>query len=102
MGILPSSFMSSGISLFASEEYVKRNKIQGIKILASAVAQDYLALHSRYIVVRQAGKVRYQAADVILCIYGAAKGVASIQDLDVLGVYACTLMSCWSLISFRL
>jgi acetyl-CoA C-acetyltransferase len=33
--------------VLASEEYVKKNKLEGIKIAASSISQDYLALHSR-------------------------------------------------------
>ncbi len=33
--------------LVASENYVKKHKLEGVKILSSADAQDYLALHSR-------------------------------------------------------
>ncbi len=33
--------------LIASEDYVKKNKLEGVKILSSADAQDYLAVHSR-------------------------------------------------------
>ncbi len=33
--------------LIASENYVKKNKLEGVKIASSAEAQDYLALHSR-------------------------------------------------------
>ncbi len=33
--------------ILASEKYVKKNKIDGVKIRSSADAQDYLAVHSR-------------------------------------------------------
>lgn len=33
--------------LIASENYMKKNKLEGVRIASSAEAQDYLALHSR-------------------------------------------------------
>lgn len=33
--------------IIASEDYVRKNKLDGVKILSSADAQDYLAVHSR-------------------------------------------------------
>ena len=33
--------------VLASEGYVKRNKLDGVRIAASAIAQDYLAMHNR-------------------------------------------------------
>ncbi len=54
LGMMDCSPASDGAAaiILASEEYVKKNKIHGIKILASAVAQDYLALHSRKSIYR--------------------------------------------------
>ncbi len=33
--------------ILASEKYVKENSLDGVRILSSAISQDYLALHSR-------------------------------------------------------
>jgi acetyl-CoA C-acetyltransferase len=54
LGMMDCSPASDGAAaiILASEEYVKKNKIHGIRILASAVAQDYLALHSRKSIYR--------------------------------------------------
>ncbi len=38
--------------LLASEEFVKKNKIDGVRIISSSIAQDYLALHSRESIYR--------------------------------------------------
>ncbi len=51
--------------VLASEEYVKKNSLSGVKILASSIAQDYLALHSRKSIYRfdstvAAGKKAYE------------------------------------------
>ncbi len=49
LNLMDCSAMGDGAAavILASESYVKRNKIDGVKILASADAQDYLAVHSR-------------------------------------------------------
>ena len=38
--------------VLASGEYVKKNKLDGIKIVASSISQDYIALHSRKSIYR--------------------------------------------------
>lgn len=49
LNLMDCSPISDGAAaiLVASENYVKKNKLEGVKILSSADAQDYLAVHSR-------------------------------------------------------
>lgn len=49
LNLMDCSPVTDGASaiVLASEEYTKNNKIDGMKILSSAISQDYLALHSR-------------------------------------------------------
>lgn len=49
LNLMDCSPVSDGAAaiLVASEKYVKKNKLDGVKILSSADAQDYLAVHSR-------------------------------------------------------
>ncbi len=49
LNLMDCSPVSDGAAaiLVASEEYVKKNKLEGVKIISSADAQDYLAVHSR-------------------------------------------------------
>ncbi len=49
LNLMDCSPVSDGAAaiLVASEKYVKKNKLEGVKILSSADAQDYLAVHSR-------------------------------------------------------
>lgn len=49
LNLMDCSPVSDGAAaiLVASEDYVRKNKLEGVKILSSADAQDYLAVHSR-------------------------------------------------------
>lgn len=49
LNLMDCSPVSDGAAaiLVASENYVKKNKLEGVKIVSSADAQDYLAVHSR-------------------------------------------------------
>ena len=49
LNLMDCSPVTDGASaiVLASESYLKKNKLNGMKILASAISQDYLALHSR-------------------------------------------------------
>ena len=49
LNLMDCSAMGDGAAavILASERYVKKNKLHGVRILASADAQDYLAVHSR-------------------------------------------------------
>ncbi|OWP56761.1 MAG: acetyl-CoA acetyltransferase [Thermoplasmatales archaeon B_DKE] len=49
LNLMDCSPVTDGASaiVMASENYVKKNKLSGVKIAASAISQDYLALHSR-------------------------------------------------------
>ena len=49
LNLMDCSPVTDGASaiVLASESYLKKNKLDGMKILASAISQDYLALHSR-------------------------------------------------------
>ncbi len=49
LNLMDCSPMSDGGAalVLASEEYAKKNSIDGLKIVASSIAQDYLALHNR-------------------------------------------------------
>ena len=49
LNLMDCSPVTDGASaiVLASESYLKKNKLNGMRILASAISQDYLALHSR-------------------------------------------------------
>ncbi|MHB1709051.1 MAG: thiolase domain-containing protein [Thermoplasmataceae archaeon] len=49
LNLMDCSPVTDGASaiVLASESYLKKNRLNGMKILASAISQDYLALHSR-------------------------------------------------------
>lgn len=49
LNLMDCSPVSDGAAalLIASENYVKKNKLEGVRIVSSADAQDYLAVHSR-------------------------------------------------------
>jgi len=49
LNLMDCSPVTDGASaiVLASERYLKKNKLNGMRILASAISQDYLALHSR-------------------------------------------------------
>lgn len=49
LNLMDCSPISDGAAavVLASEEYVKKNKLDGIRIISSAEGQDYLAVHSR-------------------------------------------------------
>ena len=49
LNLMDCSAMGDGAAavILASDSYVKKNRVTGVKILASADAQDYLAVHSR-------------------------------------------------------
>ncbi|HLH85437.1 MAG TPA: thiolase domain-containing protein, partial [Thermoplasmataceae archaeon] len=49
LNLMDCSPISDGAAaiILASEKYVRKNSIEGVKILGSAQAQDYLAVHSR-------------------------------------------------------
>ncbi len=49
LNLMDCSPVTDGASaiVLASESFLKKNKLNGMRILASAISQDYLALHSR-------------------------------------------------------
>ena len=49
LNLMDCSPVTDGASaiVLASESYLKKNKLNGMRILASTISQDYLALHSR-------------------------------------------------------
>lgn len=71
LNMMDCSPISDGASaiIIASENYVKKNKLDGVKILSSAISQDYLAVHSRksiydLVSTRLAGKIALQKAGI--------------------------------------
>jgi acetyl-CoA C-acetyltransferase len=73
LNLMDCSPVSDGAAaiILASEKYVKKNKIDGIRIAGSADAQDYLAVHSRKSLyaldsARIAGKAALEKAHVKL------------------------------------
>ncbi|MEM0156138.1 MAG: thiolase domain-containing protein [Thermoplasmataceae archaeon] len=49
LNLMDCSPITDGASavVLVSEEYMKKNKLDGVRIISSAISQDYLALHSR-------------------------------------------------------
>ena len=54
LNLMDCSPVTDGASaiVLASESFLKKNKLNGMRILASAISQDYLALHSRNSIYR--------------------------------------------------
>lgn len=49
LNLMDCSPITDGASavLLASEEYLKKNKLEGVRIMGSAISQDYFAVHNR-------------------------------------------------------
>lgn len=97
LNMMDCSPISDGASaiIVASEDYVKKNKLEGVKILSSAISQDYLAVHSRKCIhdlasTRLAGRIAMEKAgiktdDVSFAEIHNSYSIYALMELEELG-----------------
>ncbi|GGM71303.1 acetyl-CoA acetyltransferase [Thermogymnomonas acidicola] len=93
LNLMDCSPMSDGASaiVLASESYVKRNRLDGIRIVSSGISQDYLAVHSRKSVY-SIESAKLAARDALRRSGRSLKDISFVELHDSYSIYGILLL----------
>ncbi len=91
MDCSPMSDGGASAIVLASESYVKRNRLDGIRIVSSGISQDYLAVHSRKSVY-SIESAKLAARDALRRSGRSLKDISFVELHDSYSIYGILLL----------